>query len=195
MKKLMVAMIMAVMVIGSAGASVYATDINVAGAMGESPVELTAEGVQFKATVPLKFPFSIDAQGQVSVANDLYIHNMSAAPIKATAGVVNVGATGWLLNDYDLDNVTHYKNLKVNTKAYGFLLNGTKADEATGAMNVSGGTWGVIGSAGFDAVADTATNTNTLPLVYAGKFAPQSTAQTDLVIGTVELTLDFDTAD
>lgn len=188
-----VALGLAIMTAMSMGTMAFAAPlVETANTVGDSPVVLTAEGVQFKATLPLAFPFTIDQEGVVTVSDNLVLHNQSAAPIIVTEGKVNLGTTGWTLNDYDLSEVEHYSNLKVNSPVYGFILNETKADAETGVMDVNSGTWAVIGSAGFDAEAVEA---NTLPMIYNGKFAPQATAQEALTIGHVELTLDFDKVD
>ena len=201
---------LAVMMLGTT--VVQATDVNEAGQVGNSQIELQAEGVQFKATVPIKFPFNLDATGAVTVADNLYIHNMSAAPIEVTKALVELGSTDWNLHDFTKDSIEYYANMRVNTTGYGFNLNGTPAvatvdaegnpllDELSNPIstseidvtNTAEGTWAIIGSAGFDAVADEAGETNILKLNYEGKFAPQSAARENLIIGTVQFTLNFD---
>lgn len=203
-KNKIVALALAVMTLMSMGTMAFADTIALEDVKeGNSRIELTAEGVQFKATLPMILPFHVDQTGKVTVAEDLYIHNQSAAPIDVIGAVVNLGDTGWVLHDYDLSEVDHYANLKTNTAAYGFKLNGAKADPETGVIDTTGAgraedatneeAFAIIGSLGFNAEADLETNQNILPLVYNGKFAPQANALDAKAIGTVEFTLDFDT--
>lgn len=65
-------------------AVVSASAIETSGGSDTTKVELTAEAATFKVTVPTVLPYSVAADGTVSVASDAKISNLSNGPVVVT---------------------------------------------------------------------------------------------------------------
>lgn len=101
----------------SAGAIDNVADTPQTGAY--SSVELTMEEPVFKVTVPTSLPFSVAADGTVSVATDAKISNLSNGPIVVTGLAVNP-IMDWTLVDVGTD----FSKVKVDSRQYCMTLNG-----------------------------------------------------------------------
>ncbi len=90
-------MALALAMLMSATASAAET-VGTSGMSGETVVELTADATTFDVEVPTVLPVTVDADGKVTVSNNVTIKNNSVAPVKITDFQV-VGLNGWEVVD------------------------------------------------------------------------------------------------
>jgi uncharacterized protein (DUF736 family) len=159
MKKIL-AMVMALCMISAVGVmSVSAAEdgINKSGGSDTTKVELTAEAATFKVTVPTVLPFSVDADGNVSVSTSAKISNLSNGPVQVT-NVTAKTLDAWKL----VENGTDFQAVKVNSPQFTMTLNGDNFAAGTTSALTLGDAWTPInGNADF-------------ALTYSGDFAEQS---------------------
>lgn len=89
----------------------------------DTPVNVTAEAMEFSVMVPTSLPVNVAADGTISVADNAAIENNSYGPVKIT-NVVVTPATGWALMDFDTDVST----IPMNSKKIGLKLQNNKVN-------------------------------------------------------------------
>lgn len=155
MKKIL-AIIMAVVMTATVGV-VSVGAIDVSGGSDTTRVELTAEAATFKVTVPTVLPYSVAANGEVSVATDAKISNLSNGPVVVT------DVTAKTLDAWELVEVgTDFQAVKVNSPQFTMTLNGDNFPAGTTSVLTLGDAWTPING-----------NDN-MPLPYTGDFAEQA---------------------
>ena len=99
--------------------AVPAMAVDASGSTGTADAVLTQEAAAFSVSVPTVLPIAMDANHNISVANNLAIENNSRGQVKVSAAQVDA-VGGWELVDYDTD----FRAVKVDTKQFGFSLMG-----------------------------------------------------------------------
>lgn len=175
MKKIL-AIIMAVVMTATVGV-VSAGAIDVSGGSDTTRVELTAEAATFKVTVPTVLPYSVAANGEVSVATDAKISNLSNGPVMVTDVTANT------LDSWEIvENGTDFQSVKVNSPQFTMTLNGDNFPAGTTSTLTLGSAWTPING-----------NDNLL-LPYSGDFAEQSEVINGANIANVIFTIGWYTA-
>ena len=153
---------------------VSAGAIDASGGSDTTKVELTAEAATFKVTVPTVLPYSVAADGTVSVATDAKISNLSNGPVQVT------DVTAKTLDAWKLVEVgTDFQAVKVNSPEFTMTLNGDNFPAGTTSVLPLGSAWTPInGNADF-------------PLTYSGDFAEQSDALDGVNIANVVFTIGW----
>lgn len=138
---------------------VSAGAIDASGGSDTTKVELTAEAATFKVTVPTVLPYSVAADGTVSVATDAKISNLSNGPVVVT------DVTAKTLDAWKLVEVgTDFQAVKVNSPEFTMTLNNDNFPAGTTSVLPLGSAWTPInGNSDF-------------ALTYSGDFAEQSDA-------------------
>lgn len=190
MKKIL-SILMATLMIASLGVVSFNaadTDITNSGGNGTTRVELTYgdvdengdlvsdKGANFRVTVPTVLPFSVDADGNVTVADNAKIINLSNGQVKVTKATANT-VNGWEIVATDTD----FKKVPVNSKKFKMELNGDKFGAGTSVDLTLGSAWTIIN--GKDEMA----------LPYDGDFAVQSAALKDGHIANIVFTVAWNT--
>lgn len=85
----------------------------------ETTTILNQESAIIDVAVPLSFPVSVDAKGDVSVADNVSITNNSYGPITIESAKITPKG-GWVLSDLDKD----YSEMVVGLKEFGFAIDG-----------------------------------------------------------------------
>ena len=99
--------------------AVPAMAVDASGSTGTADAVLTQEAAAFSVSVPTVLPIAMDANQNISVADNLAIENNSRGQVKVSAAQVDA-VGGWELVDYDTD----FRAVKVDTKQFGFSLMG-----------------------------------------------------------------------
>ena len=157
MKKVL-AIIMVLCMISAVTVSVSAAEggINQSGESDTTKVTLDTEAATFKVTVPTVLPYSVDADGNVSVATDAKISNLSNGPVKVT------DVTAKALDTWEIvENGTDFQSVKVNSPQFTMTLNGDNFPAGTTSVLPLGDAWTPING------------NSELDLVYSGDFAEQ----------------------
>lgn len=157
---------------------VVAAEVTTPSGIGETPVVLQAEATTFSVTVPINLPIELLADGTVITSENAQIINNSPAGQVKVVDVEVQPISEWSLLNY---NTTDFKNLKVNSKNFGFLINSEEVDEISGKLILNTENWTTIQS-----------NGGILPINYNAKFSAQSLSISDLQIGNVVFTIDWD---
>lgn len=175
MKRLL-SIIMALVLALGVGSTALAADITGSGGTGASVVTLSQHASLFSVTVPTSLPISIDASGNVTTSNTVYIYNNGYGPVLIKdVHVVTNG--GWALMPFS----TNFKTQKVGLKQFGMALNGELVGP-DGQVGLYRGNWPSI--PGWDA----------LQLSYSANVAAQSTALNNLPIASLVITIGWDKA-
>ena len=181
-----------------------------------SVVVLDAEATNFKVTVPIALHVAQDAEGNKTYADDMQDGATGAAKIinECALGQVKindvkiVAVDGYEISAWNAD----YANMKVNSKTFGFKLNGLET-ETSGALTGFAVAEDTIASAVVDEAdgktdiervyadytftrsGDSAfpviNNGCVLPITYEAKLPAYSQAVVDTNIGGVVFTVDF----
>lgn len=178
-------------------------------------VNVTA-ATNFKVTVPIALHVAMDAEGNKTYADDMKDGTTGAAKIinECALGQVKISdvkviaADGYTLSAWSSD----FANMKVNSKNFGFKING---------IEVASANTNIISSVAEDTIASTVksaedgktdlnrvyadytfnrsgssafpviNNGCVLPITYEAKLPAYSTVQSDINIGAVVFTVDF----
>ena len=124
MKKRMISLVMAMVMVCSFATTAFAADITSAGGNGTTPVVLNVEPAIFSVTVPTSLPVTMTAQGDIQVATEAKIINNSAGAVRVE-NVAITPAGDWTLIAFDTDPAS----LLVDEHKLGLLLNGSKTGE------------------------------------------------------------------
>lgn len=183
-----------------------------------SVVVVDAEATTFKVTVPIALHVHQDTEGVKT-----YADAMNAENATGTAKIINecsmgqvkitdvkvVAAEGYTISDWDAD----YNNMKVNSKTFGFKINGLEAQTNDGTVVTSNEVTDTItttvkngkdgktdltrvygdynitpsGDSAFPVIA----HASVLPIDYEAKLPAYSNAVTDTNVGAVVFTVDF----
>lgn len=181
-----------------------------------SVVVLDAEATNFKVTVPIALHVAQDAEGNKTYADDMQNGATGAAKIinECALGQVKindvkiVAVDGYTISAWDAD----YANMKVNSKTFGFKLNGLETETsgaltgfavaedtiASSVVNEADGktdiervyadyTFNRSGDSAFPVI----NNGCVLPITYEAKLPAYSQAVVNTNIGGVVFTVDF----
>ena len=170
--------VLAVAAVATMGINAFAADVTTAGGDGKSDVLLTAEGATFSVTVPMNLSVSVDADGEVTVANDVKIINNSHGQVQVT-NVTIAGANDWATVDYATDMTKE----KVGAKKIGFLINN---DTTTGADAIS---FTQDNFPVMDGKNDS--DSDELPITYNAKLPAQKTAINGDKVADVTFTIGW----
>ena len=179
-------------------------------------VVVDAEATTFKATVPIALHVAQDANGDKTYADDMQTGKDGAAKIinecalgqVKIADVAVVAETNYEITAWDAD----YSNMKVNSKVFGFKINGLEVntdgtlkdfavaedtitsavkDEADGKTDLErvydDYDFTRSGSSAFPVIA----NKSVLPITYEAKLPAFSSAIDDVNVGADIFTIDF----
>ena len=173
MKKI-ISLIMVLSILLSIGTiSFNAADINKSGDSGSSKVTADIEEARFSVTVPTVLPIAVDADNNVTVADNAVVRNNNNGPVEITD--ISVKATGgWSLVGFNTD----FTKRPVNTKEYGMVINAT---DTTSDGKILAECFSTIDGGGTHKVD------------YDGNVAIQSKATKDLHIGNVIFTIGWKT--
>lgn len=188
-----------------------------------SVVIVDAEATTFKVTVPIALHVAQDANGDKTYADDFYASDEGMAKIinECALGQVRitdvkvVPAAGYTVTDFEAD----YANMKVNSKNFGFKINGLVAAADTGVVLTANATEETVTTkladtyanddnglealeADFESIVYSAgdkdseafpviTNSSILPIFYEAKLPAYSQAVTNANVGGVVFTIDF----
>lgn len=181
-----------------------------------SVVVVDADATTFKVTVPIALHVHQDTEGVKTYADAMAADETGAAKIinECSMGQVKitdvkvVAAEGYTISDWDAD----YNNMKVNSKTFGFKINGLEAqtngtvvtsNEVTDTITttVKNGEDGktdltrVYGDYNITPSGDSAfpviAHASVLPIDYEAKLPAYSNAVTDTNVGAVVFTVDF----
>ena len=188
-----VSILLAVMLVLSVSAVAVSAEVTQSGGSDTTRVELTYgtlvdtdgdgtpdtpdHGANFRVTVPSVIPYSVDSDGNVTVANNLKIQNLSNGQVDVT-GVRAETVNGWEL----VANGTDFKQVPVDSKKFTMTLNGDNFGAGTAVDLTLGSGWTTI-----DGQSD-------LDLTYSGDFAVQSTQIDAGHIANVIFTVAWHTA-
>ena len=143
--------------------------INQSNGDGTSIVTLDYDTANLRVTVPTVLPVSVDSDNNVTVATTAKIVNSSKGQVDVTNAVLS-GNNSWALAAFDTD----FTKVPVNTKQYGFKLQGYNVPVNGNAYNSQ-----------FDTIAGNAS----LDLSYDANVAIQSEAIKDAEIGNIVFTV------
>lgn len=188
-----ISVLLAVMLVLSVSAVAVSAEVTQSGGSDTTRVELTYgtlvdtdgdgtpdtpdHGANFRVTVPSVIPYSVDSDGNVTVANNLKIQNLSNGQVDVT-GVRAETVNGWEL----VANGTDFKQVPVDSKKFAMTLNGDNFGAGTAVDLTLGSGWTTI-----DGQSD-------LDLTYSGDFAVQSTQINAGHIANVIFTVAWHTA-
>ena len=139
------------------------------GSSKDAIVTLTTERSNLRVTVPTILPVSVDSDNNITVADNAQIINSSRGQIDVTNAVLS-GNNSWTLAAFDTD----FKKVPVDTKQYGFKLQGYNVPVSGNAYNNQ-----------FDTIDGGAA----LDLSYDANVAIQSEAISDAEIGNIVFTV------
>lgn len=147
-----------------------------------SVVVVDAEATQFKVTVPIALHVAQDANGDKTYEDAMGEDLTGAAKVinECNLGQVRiekvtvVPTTGYTISDFNAD----YANMKVNSKTFGFKINGVEV-ETDGTVIAASATENVIAST----VADEADGKTDVERIYADYNFDLSNAETDSLEG------------
>lgn len=125
----------------------------------------------FSATVPAEIPISMDADGNVTVANNLFIENKSSKDIRVT-GIQVDGKNGWSVVDFDDD----FSAKPIGTKELALSFRGDSTD-AGGQIPLTAGEWTIAKDGNLD--------------IKAAAKLPKQVQSNKSSIATVYWTLDW----
>ena len=188
-----ISVLLAVMLVLSMSAIAVSAEVTQSGGSDTTRVELTYgtlvdtdgdgipdtpdHGANFRVTGPSVIPYSVDSDGNVTVADNLKIQNLSNGQVDVT-GVRAETVNGWEL----VANGTDFKQVPVDSKKFTMTLNGDNFGAGTAVDLTLGSGWTTI-----DGQSDMA-------LTYSGDFAVQSTQINAGHIANVIFTVAWHTA-
>lgn len=151
---------------------VFANSITESGGSGKSDVTVTMKPSIFSATVPYVLPISVDADQNVTVANNAQIINNSNGPIKVSSAVLTAN------NDWSLvEDGTDFSSVPVNSKQFTMEMQGSPVE-----------TSGVIDKSVFSFI----NGNDSLPITYNADVAVQGDSLSGVNIANVVFTLKWD---
>lgn len=174
------ALVMAVGMLASMSCTAFAaTDIGTAGGAGDSEVLLTVEeGAMFNVTVPMNLAISVDKNGDVTVADNAKVVNLSHGQVQVT-NVEIAGANGWSTVDFDTDMTKE----KVGTKKLGFKIN-NDVTTSDGSLSFTQANFPVM-----DGANDS--DSDEMAITYDAKLPAQKTAIEGSKVADVTFTVDW----
>lgn len=188
-----ISVLLAVMIVLSVSAIAVSAEVTQSGGSDTTRVELTYgtlvdtdgdgipdtpdHGANFRVIVPSVIPYSVDSDGNVTVADNLKIQNLSNGQVDVT-GVRAETVNGWEI----VANGTDFKQVPVDSKQFTMTLNGDNFGAGTAVDLTLGSGWTTI-----DGQSDMA-------LTYSGDFAVQSTQINAGHIANVIFTVAWHTA-
>ena len=143
--------------------------ITQSGSSEQSIVTLDYDTANLRVTVPTVLPVSVDSDNNVTVSDNAKIVNNSKGQVDVTNAVLS-GSNSWTLAEFDTD----FTKVPVNTKQYGFKLQGYSVPIEGNAYNNQFAT--IDGNSALD-------------LSYDANVAIQSDATTDAEIGNIIFTV------
>lgn len=146
-----------------------ASVISSSGSSEQSIVTLDYDTANLRVTVPTVLPVSVDSDNNVTVSDSAKIVNSSKGQVDVTNAVLS-GNNTWTLAAFDTD----FTKVPVNTKQYGFRLQGYSVTPEGNAYNNQFAT--IDGNSALD-------------LSYDANVAIQSDATTDTEIGNIVFTV------
>lgn len=188
MFKKIAAFVMAIAMLASVAVASASAEITTPGGSDTTRVELTYgtdtdndgvvdQGANFRVTVPTVIPYAVDSDGNVTVADNLEIQNLSNGQVDVTAVHANT-VNGWEI----VANGTDFTKVPVDSKQFTMTLNGDNFGAGTSVDLTLGSAWTTIDG------------NDSLPLPYAGDFAVQSEAIDAGQIANVIFTCAWHTA-
>ena len=179
MKKTLIGSLLALVMVCSCVTPAMAVEIDTAGGTGTTPVVLNVDPAVFSVTVPTALPVDMNAQGEITVADNAKIINNSVGAVRVEDVEITAG-TGWTLIDFNTDRAT----LLVDEKKVGIELNGT-GTTADGYTFVAGD-WAVMAASdGVDGGADE------LAFTYDALLPIQTSEIVDATIANVVFTINW----
>ena len=145
------------------------SEITVSGNNATSIVTLDYETANLRVTVPTVLPVTVDSDNNVTVSDNAKIVNNSKGQVDVTNAVLS-GNNSWTLAAFDTD----FTKVPVDTKQYGFKLQGYSVPVSGNAFNNQ-----------FDTIA----GNSALDLSYDANVAIQSEAISDAEIGNIVFTV------
>lgn len=139
------------------------------GSSEQSIITLDYDTANLRVTVPTVLPVSVDSDNNVTVSDNAKIVNNSKGQVDVTNAVLS-GNNSWTLAAFDTD----FKKVPVDTKQYGFKLQGYSVPVSGNAYNSQ-----------FDTIDGGAA----LDLSYDANVAIQSEAISDAEIGNIVFTV------
>ena len=139
------------------------------GSSEQSIITLDYDTANLRVTVPTVLPVSVDSDNNVTVSDNAKIVNNSKGQVDVTNAVLS-GNNSWTLAAFDTD----FKKVPVDTKQYGFKLQGYSVPVSGNAYNNQ-----------FDTIAGNAS----LDLSYDANVAIQSEAISAAEIGNIVFTV------
>ena len=125
MKRVGIVLLLLLVTLMSNPLTAYAIDTN--GGSGTAQAVVSQEPSVFSVTIPTGLPVNMDANGDITVANNLSITNNSYGPVRVSAVSVDVDPA-WTLVAFNYD----MKSESINAKKVGFQINGNSVDTGTG---------------------------------------------------------------
>ena len=145
------------------------SEITVSGNNATSIVTLDYDTANLRVTVPTVLPVTVDSDNNVTVSDNAQIVNYSKGQVDVTNAVLS-GNNSWTLAAFDTD----FTKVPVDTKQYGFKLQGYSVPVSGNAFNNQ-----------FDTIA----GNSALDLSYDANVAIQSEAISDAEIGNIVFTV------
>lgn len=158
--------------------------VNTVGGSGTTKVEMTAEAAAFSVTVPTSLAFKVNADGSVTVPNNVELVNNSTAAVKVTNIEMKNGT--WKLVSFD----TNFAKEKVDSKKLAITM--TANGDTVTTANVAGDTQTFT----YDAAKWTMDQKGaTLPLTFAAKAsAVSATTSSSETAASIIFTIGWDSA-
>ena len=188
-----ISVLLAVMIVLSVSAIAVSAEVTQSGGSDTTRVELTYgtlvdtdgdgtpdtpdHGANFRVTVPSVIPYYVDSDGNVTVADNLKIQNLSNGQVDVT-GVRAETVNGWEI----VANGTDFKQVPVDSKQFTMTLNGDNFGAGTAVDLTLGSGWTTINGQ------------SDMALTYSGDFAVQSTQINAGHIANVIFTVAWHTA-
>lgn len=122
MKNKVFSSIMALGLVVAMAIPVCAASISTDGGSQSVPVELTVTTATFSVTVPTALPITVNGDGSVTTADNVYIENNSHGAVKVT-GMTIEGVGDWVVCNFDTTDMTKEK---AGAKKIAMSINGDK---------------------------------------------------------------------
>ena len=181
MKKRILTGALSLAMICAISASAFAgVDINVSGGSQSVPVELTVSAATFSVTVPTALPITVDAVGNVSTADNVYIENNSHGAVCVTDMSID-GVNGWEIVNYDTVDMVKQK---VGAKKISMMINGDKTT-ADDTITFTSSNFPVM-----DGMNDS--DTDKLKITYSAKLPAQIVALTQETVANIVFVVGWD---
>ena len=172
---LLVGILIVVMVI-----PIFAASISTDGGSATVPVELTVSTATFSVTVPTALPITVDAVGNVSTADNVYIENNSHGAVCVTDMSID-GVNGWEIVNYDTVDMVKQK---VGAKKISMMINGDKTT-ADDTITFTSSNFPVM-----DGMNDS--DTDKLKITYSAKLPAQIVALAQETVANIVFVVGWD---